>query len=302
MRVPVYSLGILVLSAVAGRGDTVATFADPSPGGAALLQVTDNAVTADWSTPGLTLRAPLTGETFQDVALKIDASLAAPARGGGVIEFFRNASEGGELLLRIEFDSAVLNSEIGLFGASSETGSNVQITGAVVPGGVTLSNVSFSFALANPVQSPAGTGYSAAFTCSADVGLSGPSSGGGGSGGQGSGGTNGNGATGNGSESSGGTGQVGNGGAEVDGEGTASDAGTSTVDGHGPAPQMPEGQPGNQAGAPTLTGDDSGGNGVPEDMVVQPACAPLCGAGMLPMLPFTFAGLGVVKVGRRRGS
>jgi hypothetical protein len=273
-------IGILV--AAAAQADTVATFADTSPDPVFTVGTDMLSGKAD----GLTLQAPLTGDRFEDVSFSMaDLSLTGQRASAGSIEF---RSKTDDLLLRIEFDNATFASAPAAFGAGSQSGDNVRFSGLIVPADLMLENEQFSFGLSSPTLTTSGITYTAAFSSSATIVDAGSGDGGltDGSGSDGS-GTGGGTTDGSGSDGSGTGGGTTDGSGVTDGGGTT-DGGTTdggTTDG------------GSSAG--DGSGEGSGGqqgDAVSDDMLAETGCAPMCAMGMLPMVPWMFLGLGVMKL------
>ncbi len=166
--------GLAALSALA-HADTIATFADPSPGGdqpvfAFSSEGANGQLSGGWSTNGLLLETP--GLAIADVP---NAHFNMPAvsgtfdsgttwnLGAGSVSFMDN---GDNLLFTITFDSAVLTSP-SQFGGSDFASDNVTISGPAVT--LPLTNEAFAFSFANPVGTLENYTVTSAFTSSADV-------------------------------------------------------------------------------------------------------------------------------------
>jgi MYXO-CTERM domain-containing protein len=151
------------------RADTIATFADPALGPSTPL-FTWNSVTTQltggWSGTGLNLLTPaLPAPDFTDATFTMTpltqtfAFSGIVLLSGGTIKFF---DSGATEVLRIDFASAVLSSSLSV-GASDLTANNVTFSGSMIPLGWALSDESFAFSFANPVQTSA-TGAPPSFT------------------------------------------------------------------------------------------------------------------------------------------
>jgi len=156
------------------QADTIATFADPSPGGdqpVFTFSSTDGSgqLSGGWSSTGLLLETP--GLAIADVP---NAHFSMPAvtgtagsgntwnLGAGTVTF---ADSSDTTLFTITFDSAVLTSP-SQFGGSDFASNNVTISGPAVT--VPLTNEAFAFSFANPVGDLANYTVTSAFTSSAD--------------------------------------------------------------------------------------------------------------------------------------
>jgi len=106
---------------------------------------------------------PITNDVYPDATLAMTDLAVGPlgVTSGGTIEFFDN---GGSLILRIDFDSAVLYDPFG-FGASQLAGNDVVFSGPIIT--YPLVEQAFAFSFANQVNLPNGYTWTAAFTSSA---------------------------------------------------------------------------------------------------------------------------------------
>lgn len=164
------TLWMSAVAALLGSGsvgaDTVTTFADPAiDGSTPLFERSGDTLSGGWSNTGLDLITPISGDVFPDAVFSMTDLTVGPggALSAGVIEF-HDFAPGGVLLLRIEFDSALLFEPFG-FGASEMSGQNVIFSGAIIS--APLVEQSFAFGFANPVTTPAGATWTASFTSSA---------------------------------------------------------------------------------------------------------------------------------------
>lgn len=168
------AIGAIALSACA-QADTIATFADPSPGGDQPVFTFSSTggtgqLSGGWSTTGLLLETP--GLAIADVP---NAHFIMPAvngtlnsgstwdLGAGSVTF---ADSADAVLFTITFDSAVLTSP-SQFGGSDFASNNVSISGPAVT--VPLTNEAFAFSFANPVGTLENYTVTSAFTSSADL-------------------------------------------------------------------------------------------------------------------------------------
>lgn len=162
----------------AANADTLATFADPSPGGAMpLFSYQAGILSGSWLLPGLTLQTPgLAAPDFPNatfVMTPLATIVALPGvtiMFGGSIQFFDQLNTP---ILNISFAGATLTNGIS-FGASDFVGQNVTISGSIVPYPVTQDAFAFSFA--NPVGSVSQFTATAAFTSSGTLDVPAPAS------------------------------------------------------------------------------------------------------------------------------
>lgn len=155
----------MFLAAGAASAGTVATFADPSPNGnTPLFTRVGNTFSGGWAGSGLDLITPISGGNYPNATFTMSNLTVLDQNGtlsGGSILFDDN---GGNLVLRIDFDGARLFDPFG-FGASVFLGENVAFSGPIIAG--PLSEQSFAFSFANQTQIPGGYTWTAAFTSSA---------------------------------------------------------------------------------------------------------------------------------------
>lgn len=148
--------------------DTIASFADPTANGSTpLFTVSNGFLSGSWDGFGLTLLTPISGEVYENVTFAMaPVMIIGNNLGTGTIQFFEDILTGGELILQIDFGAGGL-AEPFSFGASYICGNDVTFSGPVISD--PLTNETFSFSFANPVQNQNGTSYTAAFTSSADI-------------------------------------------------------------------------------------------------------------------------------------
>lgn len=172
------AVGALMVAAGVANADTVATFADPSPGpGTPVFALTGNTLSGSWSGLGLNLLTPGTpAADFSDVTFVMTPLLVTPIvpgfalTSGGQIDFF----DGMVNIFTIQFDAGTLTSPSG-FGGSDFVGQNVRFSGPVLAGLISV-NEAFAFSFANPVATQTGYTVTSAFTSSADLRVPGPAS------------------------------------------------------------------------------------------------------------------------------
>ena len=158
------------MSASAGA-NTVATFADPAPNadGDFLFELSDTTLSAAWTGYGLDLITPGVSTVFQDATF-VMSDLAVGGMGvtsGGWIEFYEAAADGGDLILRIDFNAGQLYQPYG-FGANSlVVDGNVTFSGPIIMG--PLIDEQFAFSFANQQETATGYTWTAAFTSSATI-------------------------------------------------------------------------------------------------------------------------------------
>lgn len=157
------------------QADTIATFADPSPGPDQPVFTfssdgNSGQLSGGWSAPGLLLETP--GLAIADVP---NAHFSMPAvagtlnvdttwtLGAGSVTF---ADSSDTALFTITFDSAVLTSP-SQFGGSDFASNNVTISGPAIA--IPLTNEAFAFSFSNPVGDLANYTVTSAFTSSADL-------------------------------------------------------------------------------------------------------------------------------------
>ena len=156
-RVVLTTAGILLSVALAssGRAATIATFADPALDGSTPLftiDLTVDRISGGWSSTGLTLEVPVSGNTFSNACftmtdLTYTGSSFIGTSGPGTIKFFKQGdSITATPLIQIAFDSAQL-SVGGLGGDDILSSNNVVITGSEISG--TLYEETFAFSFAN---------------------------------------------------------------------------------------------------------------------------------------------------------
>lgn len=151
---------------------TVATFSDPTLGSATPIftfDTTANTLQGSWAGTGLTLNHPgfsgggsTTDVTFQTSLINLTQIAGQVySMGRGSVDFFDSSSN---LIFTINFSGGLF---VNPFSASSAeiAGDTVDFSGPNVPAGLT--NESFSFSLANAVQTANGWQYTSAFTSSA---------------------------------------------------------------------------------------------------------------------------------------
>lgn len=185
---PSFVLMLVIGAPAMAQPFTVATFADPSPGGDVPLFSVDLAgglILGGWSDAltDLVLEVPAAGLTFTDAFLTLNDpfggdSITIVGRGGattgpGVVSFFADGDDPGsvEPLVRIEFGSASLTP--GALAADELLSLDViQIDGRALGDTSGWSQRAFGFALANhvlldPSDPSAGFTATASFTSSA---------------------------------------------------------------------------------------------------------------------------------------
>jgi len=162
--------GALLLSAVAVQASTIAAFADPSPDGSLPMfniDLSGNLITGGWSGGGLLLTTPgipapdYPDATFVMTPLALSGGGPLYTTGPGSVVFYDKLSNP---LLTISFSGGFLTNGLG-FGASDFVGSNVTMTGSILPGPVSAEAFSFSFA--NPTPTANGYTVTSSFTSSA---------------------------------------------------------------------------------------------------------------------------------------
>ncbi|MBU0617246.1 MAG: PEP-CTERM sorting domain-containing protein [Planctomycetes bacterium] len=166
IRLPTALVVAGLLFVASAGADTIATFADPAPGGDGryLFELTDSTLRGGWADPGLDLITPITGGLYEDATftmtdLGVDESGLTSA---GTIWFFES---GGELILQIDFDAGQLYMPFGFGAMSLIEGHNVRFSGPIIT--MPLVEESFAFSFANQVSTPLGFTWTAAFTSSA---------------------------------------------------------------------------------------------------------------------------------------
>lgn len=161
--------GFGLFAAGFAHADTVATFADPtSDGSTPLFTLTPTELAGGWSGTGLRLILTLGDEEYNDVTFTMtDLERSGSELSGGSITFRRSAAEGGDVILRVRFDSATLLGSVG-FVAGGSGAESVDFTSSLID--AELSDNVISFGFANPVTNGTTTTYTASFTSSATVG------------------------------------------------------------------------------------------------------------------------------------
>ena len=164
------AVGALLLSTAAVRASTIAAFADPSPDGSLPMfniDLTGNLITGGWSGGGLLLTTPgipapdYPDATFVITPLSLSGGGPLYTTGPGSIVFYDKLSNP---LLTISFAGGFLTNGLG-FGGSDFVGSNVTMTGAILP--YPVSAEAFSFSFANPTPTANGYTVTSSFTSSA---------------------------------------------------------------------------------------------------------------------------------------
>ncbi|MFN7019912.1 MAG: hypothetical protein ACK4WH_01120 [Phycisphaerales bacterium] len=179
VRLSVLGAVAALAASPAAIADTVATFADPSPGGfAPLFSLTGNTLSGGWSGTGLTLETPglpsvgdFADATFQMTPLTVSQILGVfYVTSPGTIRFFDSSAS---LLLQIDFTQGVLSLPLSFGGSDMFIGQDVVFSGPILDGyEVTLEQFSFSFA--NPVNTQQGFTATSSFTSSAELRIPGP--------------------------------------------------------------------------------------------------------------------------------
>lgn len=165
------TVAIAGFAASAASADTIATFADPSPGTPPLFTFNGSTLVGGWGGGGLNLLTPgLAAPDFANATFSLSPVAAVPAgppgfynTGPGAVSFFDAFNNP---LLTITFGSGSLNTAI--FGASDFSANNVVFSGPIL-GGATLSDEAFSFAFANQVGTPSAFTATSSFTSSATI-------------------------------------------------------------------------------------------------------------------------------------
>lgn len=157
---------VLLLTASAGAF-TIATFADPAPDGSTeLFELSGTTFTGGWDGPDLDLQVFATGSIWPDATFTMTPlTVVSPGNlSGGTIEFHKSASQGGALILKIDFNAALL-APFGWGASTLFLSQVVEFSGPDIP--TNLDDEFFAFSFANPVVTPTGTRWTAAFTSSA---------------------------------------------------------------------------------------------------------------------------------------
>ncbi len=174
-------LGSLAITSAASA-DTVATFADPSPGTPSLFQFNagTGTLTGGYTGSNLLLQTPglpsVPDYASAHFAMSPLSTIGAFGTlyhlGGGQINFFDSTNAP---LLTITFGDAWLTGSLGL-GASDFMSNTVTFSGPIVSGFGSVSNEAFSFSFANPVATaPTGSfTTTSSFTSSANLVVPGP--------------------------------------------------------------------------------------------------------------------------------
>lgn len=183
------AIALLVLSGQALAGPvTVATFANPSPGGETPLfevntQAGPNIGTIDggWSDDmeGLTLIVPLSGQEFNNAWFEMTTveyntsgnAFSGNFTSGGTISFYEDNADPlvTDPVIEITFESGFL-SPFTIYGIDL-IGQGVTISGTALENVLSIGNEAFSFGLANQTQTQTGFTATASFTSSAQVEL-----------------------------------------------------------------------------------------------------------------------------------
>jgi hypothetical protein len=154
------------LLATSAGGDTIATFADPSPSAEVghLFELSDNQLSGGWLEPGLDLITPITGEVYEDATFTMtDLTLDELGQtSNGTIQFFES---GDDLILQIDFYAGQAYPPFGFGATSLIVGQNVSFSGPIIT--MPLEEESFAFSFANQIETPTGHTWTAAFTSSA---------------------------------------------------------------------------------------------------------------------------------------
>jgi hypothetical protein len=166
LKLPIALITASLLLVASADADTIATFADPAPDGSMpLFELDGETLSGGWSSTGLDLLTPISGDEFPDATFTMtDLTVLDPDEGAlsaGTIAFF---DDGGSLILQIDFDSAQLFAPFG-FGASVLVGHDISFSGPIIT--IPLEEESFAFSFANQITTPDGFTWTAAFTSSA---------------------------------------------------------------------------------------------------------------------------------------
>lgn len=156
--------GSLLFAAASVSAETVATFADPSPGPQSpVFQRAGDTLTGGWAAPGLTLITPINAQSYTNVTFTMTPLAISGANlSAGNIQFF----QGPTLLFRMDFQSAEL-STFGFGATSLFSEDNVEFSGAIIPNPSIIVQEWFSFSFANLVPTANGYKCTASFTSSA---------------------------------------------------------------------------------------------------------------------------------------